>query len=216
MPYFKKLSRVLSHNMKMARHQNGLTQSVVALRAKLSLRQYSKIETGGTNPSIETICRLSGVFGMTADELMRVRMIRTKLGKDEYLEQFKGKFKNDSIGAGIRTLTGVVLWGNEALECLGLPRANGEPVDLFKVLKGSAPEILKVQLTCERKGIATPYINYLTDKSTGDKKFIRYCPTLIYPESGNEAFFVANYCSLMEADSHVNYYKFCDKLLSIE
>ncbi|MCC2678237.1 MAG: Helix-turn-helix domain [Pseudobdellovibrio sp.] len=202
--------------MKMARQQNGLTQSAVAAKAKLSLRQYSKIETGGTNPSIETICRLSSVFGMTADELMRVRMIRTNLSKEEYLEAFKAKFKAEPTGAGIRTLNGLVLWGNSALEALGLPRTEGEPVDLFKVLKGPAIEIIKCQLLCEQKGLATPYINYSTDKITGERTFIRYCPTLIFPESGNEPYFVANYCSLIESDSHASYYRFCDNLLSIE
>jgi transcriptional regulator with XRE-family HTH domain len=217
MVYCKKLARVLAYNIKQARQQKGYTQAVVAHKARLSLRQYNKIEGADANPSIQTICSLSTVLDVTPDELMRVKKNKTELSYEQYQEEFKAKFKNAEFGAGIRTLTGVVLWGNKATEDMGLSeKEDGKPVELLKVMKGVSAEILKFQLFCEQVGLITPYTNFITDKVTGDKTFIRYYPTLILPEDGNQPYFVALYITTPESDSQAGYYHFCDKLLSID
>jgi hypothetical protein len=136
---------------------------------------------------------------------------------NQFQEEFKAKFKNAEFGAGIRTLTGVVLWGNKATEDMGLSeKEDGKPVELLKFMKGVSAEILKFQLFCEQVGLITPYTNFITDKVTGDKTFIRYYPTLILSEDGNQPYFVALYITTPESDSQAGYYHFCDKLLSID
>jgi transcriptional regulator with XRE-family HTH domain len=213
--YTKRIAGILAHNLRFERLERQMIQEEVATRAKMSLRQYQKLELAQANATIETLCSLAQVFGITVDQWMRVCRIRTELSAELFLEYFQTAFHKVDLAAGIRTLQGVVLWGNSATQSLGLTVHNKEPFDLMKYLKGPALEILKVQLNGEQRGIVSTYTNYVKDPKSRRMNILRYYPVLIYPRHGTQAHFAALYITKPESDSHLGYYKFCERLLGI-
>jgi transcriptional regulator with XRE-family HTH domain len=211
----KRLLKVLAHNIHLNRMELSLTQSEAAKKANLSLRQYQKIEAGNANPTVETLCQLGLAFDATADELLRVKKIRTVSTPDKYVEDFRSKFESESVAAAVRTLTGVLMWGNHMRKNIDKLVPNDEPVDLMKVLKGPALEIFRTQLMCEQQGLALTYMNFFTDRVTGESAIKRMYPTLVLPESGVRPMFTAVYITSPESDTSANYYRFCSRMLSI-
>lgn len=56
-------------NIRRLRMQHGLSQRALAERLNVSFQAISKWESGRNYPDIETIVRLSRLFGVTLDEL---------------------------------------------------------------------------------------------------------------------------------------------------
>jgi transcriptional regulator with XRE-family HTH domain len=63
MQFFEKL--------KQCREESGLTQEGVAERLNITRQAVSKWERGINEPDIETIVRLSDIYGVTIDQLLR-------------------------------------------------------------------------------------------------------------------------------------------------
>lgn len=60
----------IGKNIKKIREQKGLMQKEVASAAKLHASNYSKIEKGEREPSIEALDKIARFFGMTVDEVI--------------------------------------------------------------------------------------------------------------------------------------------------
>ncbi len=210
-----RIARILAHNLRFERQERKLTQEQTAKKAKVSLRQLQKLELGQANATIDTLCCLAQVFETTVDRLIHVGRIRTPLSESEFRAAFENKFRDSELAAGLRTLQGLVLWGNAATTSLGIPIPGAKPVDLAKVLQGPALGLLKAQLACEQRGITTPYTNYYSDPASGKNVFLRYYPTLIFPLAGSKPYFAALYLIAPENDTEAGYYKFCDRLLGV-
>ena len=58
-------------NLFMARRRAGLSQEQVADQAELHRTAISLLETGQRLPRLDTLIKLKGVLGVTADELLR-------------------------------------------------------------------------------------------------------------------------------------------------
>src|SRR5690606_19980077 len=59
-------------NIKKIREQKGLMQKEVAAAAGIHTSNYSKIEKGEREPSIEALDKIARLFGMTVDELIHL------------------------------------------------------------------------------------------------------------------------------------------------
>jgi len=68
--------RAFGANLRRTRLAAGMTQESVALRARISLFTYQKLEKGESNPGtpanprLQTLLSLSAVLGVTVDELV--------------------------------------------------------------------------------------------------------------------------------------------------
>lgn len=60
----------LEKRLKTLRKAKKLTQGQVADVLGLQRTTYTKYETGKSEPSLETVCRLAGLFSVTVDELL--------------------------------------------------------------------------------------------------------------------------------------------------
>ncbi len=213
--YQMQIAKILAHNLRYKRQERQLTQREVAENAKISLRQYQKMEFANANPTLDTLCGLGRVFKTTVDQLIRVSRIRTKHSARRYCDLFRNCFHQEKYAAGIRSHQGEVIWGNSMIEQLGLP-GHEKPADMLKFLEGPATELLMGQLMNERNGDTTNYTNFFTNRNTGQTTFLRFYPVIILPEKGMNAYFSALYITRHEFDSPVSYYRFCEKLLSID
>ena len=57
-------------SLKILRKKRNLTQKDVADAIGITFQTYSYYETGRTNPTPETLCKLADFFGVTIDELL--------------------------------------------------------------------------------------------------------------------------------------------------
>jgi transcriptional regulator with XRE-family HTH domain len=60
----------IGKNIKKIREQRGLMQKEVASAAVIHTSNYSKIEKGEREPSIEALDKIATLFGMTVDEII--------------------------------------------------------------------------------------------------------------------------------------------------
>lgn len=60
----------VGEKIKQIRKDKGLQQKAVALEVGLDQSNYNKIENGKREPSVEVLQKLSGIFGITVDELL--------------------------------------------------------------------------------------------------------------------------------------------------
>jgi transcriptional regulator with XRE-family HTH domain len=60
----------IGKNIKKIREQKGLMQKEVASAAAIHTSNYSKIEKGEREPSIEALDRIATLLGMTVDEII--------------------------------------------------------------------------------------------------------------------------------------------------
>jgi len=81
----------IGRNIKKIREQRGLMQKEVAAAAKLQASNYSKIESGQRDVSIEALDKIAKLFGMTVDELIH---FEGKLPKEVKIED---KTANEKI-----------------------------------------------------------------------------------------------------------------------
>ena len=60
----------LSKRLKELRNQKGMSQETLAEESGLSLRTIQRIENGRSNPTGDTLKRLSNALNVTPDELI--------------------------------------------------------------------------------------------------------------------------------------------------
>ena len=68
-----------SEKLKKLRINSGLTQAQLAQLLNLSHQAVSKYETGNVYPDVENIVRLSGIFGVSTDYLLRDELTKDSL-----------------------------------------------------------------------------------------------------------------------------------------
>ena len=54
------------------RRDRGLTQEVIATRAKITRQHLQRLENGTTNPTVGTLFRVAKVLGVPLSELVRL------------------------------------------------------------------------------------------------------------------------------------------------
>jgi len=69
-PYNYSSDMNIGKNIKKIREQKGLMQKEVASAAAIHTSNYSKIEKGEREPSIEALDRIATLLGMTVDEII--------------------------------------------------------------------------------------------------------------------------------------------------
>jgi transcriptional regulator with XRE-family HTH domain len=67
----------LSETIKKVREAKGLSQKQVATAAKMQQAQYSRIESGKTDPSFSLVMRIAKALGVTLTELFKADEIFT-------------------------------------------------------------------------------------------------------------------------------------------
>ena len=64
------ISKRFGDNLRAQRKKLGLTQQQIADELNIDRSTYSYYELGRTDPSIATLCKLTQIFGITADQLI--------------------------------------------------------------------------------------------------------------------------------------------------
>ena len=67
----------IGENIKTIREQKGLMQKEVASSADLQASNYSKIESGQRDISVEALDKIAMFFGITVDEIIHFEDIKT-------------------------------------------------------------------------------------------------------------------------------------------
>ncbi len=66
----KDLNKTVGRNLRKYRRALGLTQETLAEKANISPSFYANIERGNKSMSIEVLCKLSAVLGVSSDSLL--------------------------------------------------------------------------------------------------------------------------------------------------
>ncbi len=208
-------ARVLGYNLRYYRHHLAMTQSQVALKSRLSLRQYQILESGNSNATMETLCLLANTFEVTIDALLRLGHVRITQQSDKFLELYRATFEDEEFGADIRDPSGAILWGNAQASVIQTGTTDGYRSDNRNELTGSALEVFKHQISSEKRGMMNPYLNYTERRSNGEVIHIRFYPALVFPNKGMNPYFASVYVTRVETDNQSSYFKYCKKLLTI-
>jgi transcriptional regulator with XRE-family HTH domain len=67
----------IGKNIKKIREQKGLKQKEVALVADMQASNYSKIENGQRDVSVEALYKIAQFLGMTVDEIIHYEVAKT-------------------------------------------------------------------------------------------------------------------------------------------
>ncbi len=71
-------SKTLASNIKKYRQKSGLSQDQLARKAGIPYSTFLKIESGYTpNPSIQAVLNIAEALGITIDELVGRKQLRT-------------------------------------------------------------------------------------------------------------------------------------------
>ena len=62
--------QILAVNIRLLRHQRGLSQEALAHEAGIDRSYMSKIERGGTYAGLEIIAKLAGILGVEPYEML--------------------------------------------------------------------------------------------------------------------------------------------------
>lgn len=68
------VNRNLSVNLKYLRKATGLTQAEMSADIDIDIKAYAKYEEGRSEPTIDTLIRISEYYGITVDELVKVKI----------------------------------------------------------------------------------------------------------------------------------------------
>ena len=68
-------SQKLSLKIRLERQKRKLSQEQLALSSELNKNTINKVENGEVSPSIDTLEKIAGVFGMTFNELVDVSKV---------------------------------------------------------------------------------------------------------------------------------------------
>ena len=60
----------LGENIKQIRKQKGILQKEAAEHVGMTQSNFSRMEAGNTQPNVETLIKLSGLFGVTVDYII--------------------------------------------------------------------------------------------------------------------------------------------------
>ncbi len=87
---------LLLENIKRIRKEKGLTQQEVADGADMLVPTYSRLERGGTNPSLASMTRIANALGVPLAELLMSSELkdRTLAQKVEMLEDLSDYNRN--------------------------------------------------------------------------------------------------------------------------
>lgn len=77
----------------MLREQKGLTQAEVAQMLSVTPAAVSKWENGESKPRVETLFQLAEILGVTAEELMAGKFLRTETPNDEQVEAIRRRYE---------------------------------------------------------------------------------------------------------------------------
>lgn len=207
-------SRTLATNLKHYRSELDFSQKEVATQAQVSYRLVQELEAASGNPTMATLLQIATLFKVTVNTLMELRFLRLHSDDGDFIERYKTEFKSARVAVGLRSLDGVVIWGNAKFAQI---HGRGQcfdkgPVDVLDFFSGESRGVLRHQLSTERNGFAVPYtITY--DRSNNDRLFARCYPTLILPHKGRVAAFTSVYQIAMSEDCTQNYYEYCNHLL---
>ena len=75
----KKAPSFFATQIRLLRKQMKLTQKDVADALQIERSTYAFYETGKTTPSLETLCKLSKVYGIPVDDLLKDKRVSTHL-----------------------------------------------------------------------------------------------------------------------------------------
>lgn len=205
---------MLSFKLKLLRSERGLSQNDVADMAKMTLRNYQNIEAGIGNPSLTSIYALAEALEVTTCKLLSLDYFRLNYSIDEFVHEFDVKFKNVKVAVNLRTLDGKIVYRNDKFKkALILPEEKDGTVDLLSVLDTGAREILRNQLSSERNGMTSPYVNFGYDAVSKEKLYFRFYPCLILPPKGRSPIMTAAYMTEISEDCQKNYFLFCKHLI---
>nr|DAH82594.1 MAG TPA: Helix-turn-helix XRE-family like protein [Bacteriophage sp.] len=86
-----------NENLKKAREQKGLTQKDVAESIGVAKSTYSLYESGGREPNVQTIKKISDTLNVSADELLGLEADTTTIAAhfdgNEYTEDELNRIK---------------------------------------------------------------------------------------------------------------------------
>ncbi len=77
----------------MLREQKGMTQAELAQRLSVTPAAVSKWENGESKPRIETLFQLAEILGVTAEELMAGKFLRTEEPNAEQIEAIRKRYE---------------------------------------------------------------------------------------------------------------------------
>jgi len=209
------IGRTVATNLKHYRSELAFSQKDLAAKSELSYRLVQELESGEGNPTLSTLLELAALFKVTINTLLELRFIRLSDSDDTFIDRFKLEFKTARIAAALRTLDGVVIWGNDKFsKVYGLKQSFEKgPVDIMSLLPSESRGVFKQQLATERNGYALPY-TLAHDWGKDGRIFLRSYPTLILPHKGRMAAFTSIYSTEMSEDCTLNYYEYCKHLFS--
>ena len=76
----------------MLREQKGMTQAELAQQLSVTPAAVSKWENGESKPRIETLFQLAEILGVTAEELMAGKFLRTEVPDDAQVEDIRRRY----------------------------------------------------------------------------------------------------------------------------
>jgi phosphoribosylformylglycinamidine cyclo-ligase len=107
-------NRKISSFISIKRKQKGLTQQQIAEQLNVSPQAVSKWENGTTYPNTESLVALSGILGITVDDLLNAResdqtgLTYSKAGIDiSYIDAIKSEMKEYLDNSNKRVLNGI-------------------------------------------------------------------------------------------------------------
>ena len=202
------IRQTLAYNVRLYRREMQISQQVLAQRAGLSFRLIQNVESGTTNPSLETISLLAKCFKITVSRLLELHAIQLENDDKDFLSRFESVFTSFKLAVKIRDLDGNLIWSNSAMASL-----TGVSITEIQTLSSiEVRAIVKSQLQSEKRGVAFPYTIFYQHPKNSDSLVLRFHPTLIFKKGVSLALFSAEYISDLDQDCTSNYYDFCTNL----
>jgi transcriptional regulator with XRE-family HTH domain len=206
---------MLSNNLKYFRGEAGLSQSELAKKARISLRLVQDIESGRANPTMDSLGNLATAFSVTIEALLRLSQLRLLEGDEGFFDRYTHTFKKSNIGVGIRNLSGVALWANDALSKIHGSLVGKGPFNLLDSYSNETRGVIKNQLSAEKNGFCYPYTISHINSNSNETMFLRCYPTLIMPTKGKIPVYTSVYLAEMRDDCALNYFNYCSHLLDV-
>lgn len=206
---------LLSYNLKLLRKEKNLTQEELANKANISFRTYQQIESGDSNPTLNTVDSLAEALGISFGCLLKLSKIRTNLSQKNFIDIIKNNFDDYPVQLGIRTFDGNSHWANQLVRTK-FPNVLKWPVNVSEFYKDK-PEIqdlLRAQYLTEKKGIALHYTLKNPASSQADVLFSRVAPILIYLNKDELPTMSLVFASLVDNTFDKKFNLFSTKLLN--
>jgi len=98
------MARLFGEKLRALRQQHGIVQTELARTLGVVQSHITLLETGKADASLEFMVRVAGVFGVTADSLLRDNIPVISITQPEYLAQVSTPLSPEHIGANLRRL----------------------------------------------------------------------------------------------------------------